>query len=835
MPVFGSPPSEQVVLNPMSQKFRYTLPALMLIVALSLAGCKTSEEKAEDYYQSALQLMGAGNVDGALVELRNVFQYDGFHKEGRQLYADTQLARGEVGEAYGQYLRLIEQYPDTVDVRQTLAEIAMVRGDWVEFERHGGEAIKLAPEQPRSRALQAALDYRKASLDKDETAKANAAKAARAMQADLPDNPVVRRVIIDFLINGPVPQDAMPQINAALAKEPLALELHSMKLQLLAKQEDMAGTAVHLKQMVKLFPDNLEVRRALIALYMSQKDFAGAETFLREVAGDDTSPPEGHAAVVQLLQVANGPDAAMAELDRLIAANQGQPSADLYKALRAAIVFDGGDGGDKDGAIASVEAVLQSAEPSDQTRRIKIMLAQMLLGTGNKVGARARVEEVIAEDATNADALKLRAAWLIQEDKPGEAIIDLRTALSQSPRDVATMTLMAEAYERDGNLDLAGEQLAGAVDASNAGAEQSLRYAAFLQQQGRGQIAETVLTDARKANPAHVGILLQLANLKLSKQDFTGVNEIQSALQQIAAPEAQAAANALQAAILLGQSRTEESLSFLQSQIDQATGGDNRALALMLETQVRGGKMAEARTILAAAITRAPADKQLQMMSASLFAMSGDTGKAEEALRALIAADAAAEAPVRLLYSLLISTGRPDEANSLLDSALAAKPDSTALRFMKAGVLERAGEIDGAIVIYEALYAQDSGSVVIANNLASLITTYRNDPESLERAFAIARRLRGSDVPALQDTYGWIQYRRGNLDEAVTYLEPAAKGLPDDPLTQFHLGMTYAGLNRTEEARTALSRALEIAGDSKLPQFQTAREVLVKLDAAPNP
>lgn len=804
----------------------------MLVIAMSLAGCKSSEEKAEDYYQSALQLMDAGNVDGALVELRNVFQYDGFHKAGRKLYADTLLARGEVAEAYGQYLRLIEQYPDTVDVRQTLAEIAMTRGDWTEFERHAAEAIKLAPDQPRSRALQAAMDYRKASLARDDAGKAKAVKLARAVQADLPDNPVVRRVIIDFLANGPTPQDAMPEIDAALAKEPMALELHSMKLQLLAKQEDVDGTTTHLKKMVELFPDNLDVRRALITLYMSQKNFDGAETFLRKLAGDDTAPAEGHAAVVQLLQVAKGPDVAKAELDRLITANQGKPNADIYTALRAAIVYEGGD---KDGAITTVETVLKSAEPSDQTRRIKIMLAKMLLGTGNQVGARARVEEVIVEDATNADALKMRAAWLIQEDKPGEAIVDLRTALSQNPSDVATMTLMAEAYERDGNLDLAGEQLAAAVNASNAGAEQSLRYAAFLQQQGRNPAAETVLTDARTANPAHIGVLLQLANLKLSRQDFAGANEILAAVQQIATPEAEAAAKGIQTAILLGQNRTEESLTLLQSQIDQAAGGDNRALTVMLETQVRGGKIAEARASLDAAIAKAPKDRQLQLISASLDAMSGDIGKAEQNLRGLIAADPAAEDPVRLLYSLLISTGRPDDAAKLLDTALAAQPNSATLRFIKAGVLERAGDIDGAIAIYETLYAKDSGSVVIANNLASLITTYRDDPESLERAFAIARRLRGSDVPALQDTYGWIQYRRGNLDEALSYLEPAAKGLPNDPLTQFHLGMTYVGLKRIEEARAILTQALKIAGDSKLPQFQTAREALTKLDAAPAP
>ena len=141
--------------------------------------------------------------------------------------------------------------------------------------------------------------------------------------------------------------------------------------------------------------------------------------------------------------------------------------------------------------------------------------------------------------------------------------------------------------------------------------------------------------------------------------------------------------------------------------------------------------------------------------------------------------------------------------------------------------------MDGAIAIYEALYAEDSGNVVLANNLASMIATYRDDPASLDRAFAIARRLRGADVPALQDTYGWIQYRRGNLDEALTYLEPAAKGLPDDALTQFHLGMTYVGLNRTNEARTTLTQALKLAGDSDLPQFQTARDALAKLPPAP--
>jgi hypothetical protein len=41
--------------------------------------------------------------------------------------------------------------------------------------------------------------------------------------------------------------------------------------------------------------------------------------------------------------------------------------------------------------------------------------------------------------------------------------------------------------------------------------------------------------------------------------------------------------------------------------------------------------------------------------------------------------------------------------------------------------------------------------------------------------------------------------------------------------------MTYVALNRPEEAAAALRRAVLLAGDSPLPQFQTARETIATL------
>ncbi|WP_282130219.1 hypothetical protein, partial [Roseobacter litoralis] len=71
------------------------------------------------------------------------------------------------------------------------------------------------------------------------------------------------------------------------------------------------------------------------------------------------------------------------------------------------------------------------------------------------------------------------------------------------------------------------------------------------------------------------------------------------------------------------------------------------------------------------------------------------------------------------------------------------------LLWASASYKERAGDIDGAIDIYESLYARDSSSVIVANNLASMLTTYRTDEASLDRAWAVARRFRDTEIPAL--------------------------------------------------------------------------------------
>lgn len=807
---------------------RLKLPALLLMSTLALAACKTPEERAQEYFESAMSLLAEGDEDRALIELRNVFQNDGFHLEARRTYADILRERGEQQEAYGQYLRLVEQYPDLQDVRLILAETAFNSGNWDEVERHGRVALNLDPSVPRAQAIGYALDYRDAVIARDETRRAEIAQTITGALEAQPDNLVLRQILIDYLVAGTDPLQAMPHVRAVLAQQPDNLRFNTLFLRLLVEQEDSAAVGQQLRDMVALFPDNVEVKQSLIQWYLSEQDLDGAEAFLRAEAGALTGETGPHVDVMRFITEVRSREEGSAYLQELVAANEGTANADLYGALLAVRQFEDGDTA---GAVTRLEDILAAAEPSDQTRNIKAMQARFQENLGDLAGAKATIDEILAEDPTNVDALKMRAGWLIEDDQPGDAILALRTASSQAPRDVEIMTLLAAAFERDGSTDLAGEQLAQAVEASGSGVAESLRYATFLRGQGRLGVAETVLSEARRASGDNIQVLAALAEVLLQREDWGQLREITALLETSEDPRNLELAQRLQAAALLGQNRVEEGLGILQEQAANSEG-DLRATIAVIMTQVRTGQTDQARAFLDSELAKDPENSALRLMSANLNTLQGNTDAAEAELRSLRADEPGAEMPVRMLFALLNEAGRTQEARDILSESVDQVANPMPLLFIQAGILEAEESWEDAIAVYERLYELNSSNVVVANNLASMLSTYRDDMDSLDRAHNIARRLRSMDVPAFKDTYGWIEYRRGNLEEAVGFLEDGAAGLPEDPLAQFHLGMVYADLGRVPQAIAQLEAMLVLAEGRNLPQIPVARARLEDLRAA---
>jgi tetratricopeptide (TPR) repeat protein len=101
--------------------------------------------------------------------------------------------------------------------------------------------------------------------------------------------------------------------------------------------------------------------------------------------------------------------------------------------------------------------------------------------------------------------------------------------------------------------------------------------------------------------------------------------------------------------------------------------------------------------------------------------------------------------------------------------------------------------------------------MVIANNLASLLTDQRSDRASHERAYTLALGLRKSQVPQFKDTLGWVHYHRGEHKMAQSYLDEAVAELPEVALVRYHAGMNCAALGEAAKAAEHLKKALELA------------------------
>lgn len=794
-----------------------------VLMAAVLAGCKSNDERAEEYYQSGLSLIEAGDTDRALVELRNVFQLNGEHREARTALANIYLANGNRQEAYSQYLRLAEQYPDDVDTRLLLSELALESQNWDELERHGTVLQELAPDLPRTKALTLARTYLDAVKNEDAAERRDILRQVQALQSELPDSPALRNILIDGYSREGTYDKALIELDKLIAASPGIRRYYDQRLSILARQEDADAIETQLREMLELFPEDQRVKAMVVRFYLAQGDTGEAEEFLRSISDPAAEEVGPFMDLVRFVMQTRGRDAARIEIERGIAEN---PNPNMFVAMLAGLDFEDGN---RDEAVQTLESLLADAEPSEQKNQINMILARMLITQNNLVGARRIVEEVLAADDSQVEALKMQAVWQTDADDTDGAIANLRRALDKEPEDAQAMTLMAAAYVRAGNQDLARDFLALAVEASGNAAEESLRYAQLLISNERYLPAEDVLLPALKREPSNAELLTALGQLYLAMEDSSRAQQVMETLRRLGGDLNEARANDLQLAILNQQSGPEEAIAFIE-RLAGSEDADISAKVALARARLSTGEGEEARTILQTLVDENPGNLRLRLILATANSALKEHDKAEEIYRAILTEDPQQSAIWVQLSRTLRIQGKEDAARSAIDDGLAQNADNGELLWAKASYLERDQDFDSAIDIYESLYEANPGSVVVANNLASLITTYRDDEASLERAYVIARRLKGQDVPALQDTYGWIAFRRGDAEEALPYLESAAAGLPNDPLVQIHLATVYASLERKAEAITQYERAVEIAGPADTrPQIETARTEIDRL------
>lgn len=803
---------------------------IVCVCVAVLAGCIDDEERAEKYYLSAVELLESGDFDRGMIQLRNALRSNALHEEARRRFADELLAKGDVQSAYVQYVRLIEQYPDTVDVQRLLAEMALDLGDWDAVERHGMAAYTLDPALPEHQALKEIVTYHAAKTNNDLVAVQETVSRVQTLLNNHPDLDTAVRLLLDWHATGPEPGKALPFIDQLLSRHPDSISLIMARLRALDALGRTADIGADLRDAASRFPDNTEITDLLFSFYLSQNDLASAEDFLREQAGPDDGPYNKHFPVVRFLQETAGTEAALAELDKLAAANPDTDLGRRYILQSQLIRLRSGERIDPQ----TMESVVTAMEAEDLKNDGRYLLSRVYAVSGNIVQATALIDTVLDSDPAHVDALIARATEQIRNSDSVSAVNNLRAALDQAPRNVQALHVMAIAQQQLGNVQLAEQRLAQAFEVSNAAPDPSLAFAQFQISNGNLPSAERALNDSFTTSGIDMRVAALLADVRMRMDDLPGARRLLSQLMAVDTPEADQLARSLQSNILLRENRVEESLDYLRSSLEDVEGDiDETKLTIelqILQIHLVSRQYDDARSQINDLLERFPDEVALRIIEANLLSLEGRSDDAIAAFQQILETNPDQVIAYRRLYNLLRQNGRPEDATAVLNAGLERLPEQSSLQVFYALELENTGEIGRALDVYEKLHADEPTNFTVSNNYASMLAYYSENDADVDRAKAIITPFLGNVTPAFLDTVGFIKMRQGDYTGAIVNFQAAARAVPNNPTVAFNLGEAYALASRTDEARSELERGLILAGDrTDIPRLTEARALLEEL------
>ncbi len=187
-----------------------------------------------------------------------------------------------------------------------------------------------------------------------------------------------------------------------------------------------------------------------------------------------------------------------------------------------------------------------------------------------------------------------------------------------------------------------------------------------------------------------------------------------------------------------------------------------------------------------------------------------------------------------LLVQAYLATNKLPQAVSQLQGLLSKDSNNSAALMTLALLYERMQDYPKERDAYEKLLVIKPEFFPALNNLAYLYAERLND---LDKAYDLARKahdLQPQDAAAA-DTLGWVLYKRGDFQQALTILQESAEKAADRPEIQFHLGMTAYMMGQTDLAKVALRKAAGAAKDFPGKEESKRRLALLESGTAASP
>ena len=209
------------------------------------------------------------------------------------------------------------------------------------------------------------------------------------------------------------------------------------------------------------------------------------------------------------------------------------------------------------------------------------------------------------------------------------------------------------------------------------------------------------------------------------------------------------------------------------------------------------------------ATEKAPNDRVLRAVRASILAELGKTDEAAAELKKLLDGKNDRETYISLaqVYDKAKKFDEMEKAISEADKLSTDKEDKESIAFMRGAMYEKMKRYDAAEAEFRKVLDLNPKNSSALNYLGYMLAD-RN--QKLPEALALIQRAVDMDPNngAYLDSLGWAQFRSGNLQQAEQSLRRAMESYSKDPTVHDHLGDVYFKMGRVRDAITQWQASL---------------------------
>ncbi len=752
---------------------RFGRTIVLLAVLVPIAACSKNPETAKrEYLAKANRYVEQKKLAEAVIEYRNAINLDGRYGEARFKLGETYERLGDARNAYREFVRAADLLPDKDDVQIKAGQYQLAAGQFDQAKRIAGTLLKKDPKNVSAIVLE-----------------------ANAM-AGLKDLPA-----------------AITELETAVGLDPSRVGTYLNLAVYQAVNGDPKQAEAVLRNAIAMDPGSVDARLGLANLFWATGDFAKAEASLNEILALKPAHEMANQALANIylrtgrVKEAEAPIRTVAESTKTVAARLGLAQYYLGTNRRAE-------------ALPILDALAKEPEGLVPA---SMLLARVEYSDGKRTEAHRRLDQVLAQQPTNARVLALKAQLLAADGRLDEALVRAQAAATADPRLPTAQYVMGLIYLEKKDSAQALKAFNEVLKLNPTSMETSLQVAKIQLTSGHADLALPLVEGILIKQPENLDARLTLVRVLVTQGNVTRA-------QTEAATLLAKAPNSGDAQAVVG------AIAAIKKDVPAARAAFTRALELnstsvpalsgLVGLDIAAGKPAEARARIAKSLAAAPANPALLELAGRTYMALGDAKAAEETWRKLLDVQSASLVAYAALGQLFYSQGRLDDARQEFERYAEKQPTAVGAHTLVAMILQMQNRIPEAQKKYERTLEINPNAAVAANNLAWL---YAEQNTNLDVALQLAQTAKTQmpDSPEVDDTVGWVYYKKGLATLAIASFQQSVTRDPANPSYIYHLGLAQLKNGDRVKARESLEKALKTKGDFK--EAAEARRVLAGL------